>query len=347
MSPPQSTQVLTTTPPTEGGIAEYSAALYDSLDVELLGDGDVWKTESLRSIWPLAHAVRGDYLHVQHEWLMYGSPVHNLIPLTALLANRIKGGTNVITLHTVLPTDAIDEAFLERFGAGGLPVPVVKTVVFVLTQLLCLLADRVIVHTPEAAAYLDDSHVGHSTTVIPHGLDKQEPTYPEPPFTIRYVGLVNAAKGVDVILDALERTDVECDIVGRVQDPQFRNVSRITDTYLSAEAYQQQIRTADILVLPYLKGEYFAASGVLADAMAHGTAVIVSDIPQLTSVVTDGETGLVVPRDDPQALAEAIDRAVEQPGIVRETAEQLHEIAAARDWTQVRAETQEVYDELA
>lgn len=347
MSKTDPVQVLTTTPPTEGGIAEYSAALYESLEVEFLGDGDSWTQGSLKSIRTLARDLRGDRLHVQHEWLMYGSPVHNLIPLAALVVNRLKGGGNIVTLHTVLPIDAIDKAFLTRFGSKGLPTPLAKGVVFVLTQLLCLLADRLIVHTPEAAAYLEETHDAQAITVIPHGLDKQDPAFPEPPMTIRYVGLINEAKGVDVLLDAIESVDTDVDIIGRVQDSQFEGDSAIENTYLSAEAYQEKIRTADVLVLPYLKGEYFAASGVLADAMAHGTGVIVSDIPQLTTVVEDGETGFVVPRNDASALADAIERATMEPELVRQMAKQIHEVAASRDWERVRTLTQEVYDDLA
>ena len=44
----------------------------------------------------------------------------------------------------------------------------------------------------------------------------------------------------------------------------------------------------------------------LLEAMAAGLPVVVTDVEAILEWVTDGENGLVVPRKDPAALAEAI-----------------------------------------
>jgi glycosyltransferase involved in cell wall biosynthesis len=49
---------------------------------------------------------------------------------------------------------------------------------------------------------------------------------------------------------------------------------------------------------------------VALEAMNAGVPVVASDVDGLAEVVTDGETGLLVPPDDPRRLAEAIARVL-------------------------------------
>lgn len=66
----------------------------------------------------------------------------------------------------------------------------------------------------------------------------------------------------------------------------------------------------DVAVIPStLESESFGVSAV--EAQACGTAVIISDIPGLKE--TAGKTGIVVPRMNPEAIAEAIVKLYENP----------------------------------
>ena len=62
-------------------------------------------------------------------------------------------------------------------------------------------------------------------------------------------------------------------------------------------------RVADLLVFPATV-PHFAVPVV--EAAAAGRAVIASDYPAMRELVSDGETGLLVPAGDPHALASAI-----------------------------------------
>ena len=66
---------------------------------------------------------------------------------------------------------------------------------------------------------------------------------------------------------------------------------------------QDAVEKAAVVVVPSL-GEGFGM--VALEAMERGRAVVASDVGGLSEIVVDGETGLVVPAGDAEALAEAI-----------------------------------------
>lgn len=60
-------------------------------------------------------------------------------------------------------------------------------------------------------------------------------------------------------------------------------------------------------------GTWCAGSTTVMQAQAMGKAVIVTHLPGIAEYVRDGETGYLVPGNDPEALAEAIDRLWQDP----------------------------------
>lgn len=70
---------------------------------------------------------------------------------------------------------------------------------------------------------------------------------------------------------------------------------------------------ADVYCSPALGGESFGI--VLLEAMAAGAAVVASDIPGYDETVDRGRTGLLVPRNDPPALAAALLRLLGDGGL--------------------------------
>jgi glycosyltransferase involved in cell wall biosynthesis len=83
-----------------------------------------------------------------------------------------------------------------------------------------------------------------------------------------------------------------------------------------------------------------------AEAMACGTPVVAAAAGALPEVVRRGGGGVLVPRDDPQALAKAIASLLEQPAARQELgARGRLGIAQAYAWPTVAAATAEVYAE--
>lgn len=85
-------------------------------------------------------------------------------------------------------------------------------------------------------------------------------------------------------------------------------------------AYQSH----DILVFPSIWDEPFAA--VPVEAMSSGLAIVATPAGGTPEAITDGETGLIVPPDDPARLADALERLITD-GDLRV---QLGQLAAAR-----------------
>jgi len=100
--------------------------------------------------------------------------------------------------------------------------------------------------------------------------------------------------------------------------------------------------SSDIFVLPSL----FEPFGiVLLEAMASGVPVVASRIGGIAEVVQDGETGLLVPPGNSQALAEALGRLISDPSLRSRMGEAGRLRAAAYSWDILLPRILKVYEE--
>ena len=91
---------------------------------------------------------------------------------------------------------------------------------------------------------------------------------------------------------------------------------------------ERWLRGADLFTLPS-RGEGFGSAVVEAEMT--GLPVVVAELPGITEdVMVPGTTGLVVPQDDAQALAEAL------TALLRDSAQRQAMGAAAAAWTRDR-----------
>jgi glycosyltransferase involved in cell wall biosynthesis len=133
-------------------------------------------------------------------------------------------------------------------------------------------------------------------------------------------GRLQAYKGIPVLIEAAARLrsappEFKIVIAGRGDD-MTANRARIAELGLEDRIiFLEQFideplvdalhRHARVIVLPYLEA---SQSGPATTACAYGKPLIASRVGALPDVVRDGETGLLVPPGDPDALAEALDR---------------------------------------
>ncbi len=138
------------------------------------------------------------------------------------------------------------------------------------------------------------------------------------PRVLLFFGYVRRYKGLDVLLDALARLPTELGvqlvIAGEFYDPEraYRDqihALKIEDRvilrseYLPNDMVSRYFSAADAVVLPYRSA---TQSGIAQIAYQFGTPVIATDVGGLHEVVLDDHTGLIVPPENPSALAEAI-----------------------------------------
>ena len=77
----------------------------------------------------------------------------------------------------------------------------------------------------------------------------------------------------------------------------------------------EYLAACDVLVSPHGRqvdgGEFFGSPTKLYEYMAAGRPIVASGVGQIAEALTDGQTALLVPPDDPQALVDAILRLVD------------------------------------
>jgi starch synthase len=84
------------------------------------------------------------------------------------------------------------------------------------------------------------------------------------------------------------------------------------------------------------------------EAMACGTAVVASNVGGIPEVVGDGETGLLVPPDDHEALAAALNSLLRDPDQAGAMGRLGRERAIAQfGWGAIAAQTAALYSDLA
>jgi glycosyltransferase involved in cell wall biosynthesis len=83
--------------------------------------------------------------------------------------------------------------------------------------------------------------------------------------------------------------------------------------FVSDLEFTRLVAEAALVVAPYRRSN--PASGVLVRAMVEGRAVVATRVPAALDCLEDGVSGLLVEPDDSQALAEALELAMRDPGL--------------------------------
>ena len=137
---------------------------------------------------------------------------------------------------------------------------------------------------------------------------------PENDFLL-YVGDLMPDKGIDVLLQAhaLLNNQMPLVLIGR---PVTGYLERIPPNVLHLgrwphSAIMQAWSRCTIALIPSICPD--ACPTVAMEAMIMGRPIIASRIGGLTDIIVDGQTGLLVPPGDPQALREAIQGLLDDP----------------------------------
>jgi glycosyltransferase involved in cell wall biosynthesis len=138
-----------------------------------------------------------------------------------------------------------------------------------------------------------------------------------------FFGLVRPYKGLDILLEsfrrlAAEAPDLRLMVAGEFYqrrgqfDPLLSELVRsgrlvLHDRFIPNEDVHLYFRAADLVVLPYRRA---TQSGVIPLAYQFGRGVVSTRVGGLGEMIAEGESGFLVPPDDPAALADAIRRGL-------------------------------------
>lgn len=157
--------------------------------------------------------------------------------------------------------------------------------------------------------------------------------WPQQAFIVGYVGRLHTMsmdKGVGTLVAALRRIEgTSLALVGGPDDmaEQLRTqwlasglpaANFLYAGQVAPEAVPLYLSAFDVCAMPFPFTEHFAyhASPIkLFEYMAAGRAIVASDLPAVADVVRDGETALLVPPGDVDALAAAITRLRDDPAL--------------------------------
>ncbi len=225
----------------------------------------------------------------------------------------------------------------------------------------CRSASAIIAVTLELGDWMIDRGVDATKiSVIGNGADPDHFIPERDGGTERYAvffGALAVWQGVDTMLRAAESPtwpeDVELWVAGDgVERPQVASASETLDTirYLGTVPYDRMPGIVNrALVSLIVKNDLGdrSATGLsplkLYESMAAGIPVIVSDLPGLREVVHRCGCGLIVPVDDPEALALAVAEIARNPETARLMGERAREAAVSTySWKSAACRTHEV-----
>ena len=110
-----------------------------------------------------------------------------------------------------------------------------------------------------------------------------------------------------------------------------------------------EIAGAGVAVLPLpdnLMARYFTSPLKLFDYMAAGAPIVASDLPTVREVLADGDTALLVPPEDPAAMAAAIRRLLVNPGLADRLRRTAFDQVRAYTWDARAARIMEALERL-
>jgi glycosyltransferase involved in cell wall biosynthesis len=262
-----------------------------------------------------------DVVCLQHEYGIYGGSAGSHI---LALLHKLKMPV-VTTLHTVLRDPSLNQR--------------------VVLEEIARLSDRLVVMSEQSAQCLREVYAvpNDKIDIIPHGVPDfqfMDPNYFKDRFgtegksVLLTFGLLSPNKGIENVIRALPailaRHPNVVYIVSGATHPQIRRrdgeryrdglrtlaeqlgVSSqliFNNRFVSAEELVELVSTADIYITPYRQAAQ-AVSGTLAIALGAGKAVVSTPYWHAKELLAE-ERGVIVPFENPDAIAEAVLRLLE------------------------------------
>jgi glycosyltransferase involved in cell wall biosynthesis len=365
--------ILSTYPPTQCGIATFSASLTAALSagtpslsvgIVRVGQAADPSPPDPQVVFELTEDVvsggraaaealnKFDIAIIQHEYGIYSGPDGDQV-LDVLEALRVP---ILLVVHTVLSEPTAHQRFV--------------------LEMLTQSADAVVTMSESGRRrLLDDYRVEPSKIMlIPHGAPvADEPAHVTVPGrrpTVLTWGLLGPGKGIEWGIDALSamglmRPRPRYLIAGQTHPKvlarqgesyreslkhraQERGVGHLVEFepgFVTPARLRELLREADVVLLPYDSHEQIT-SGVLTEAMASMVPVVSTAFPHAVELLSDGRGGTLVPHQEPDAIAAALTRIIVEPGVAAAMSAHNASLTRQMSWPVVAGRYRQLLDTL-
>ena len=300
--------------------------------------------------------VEVDVVLLQHEFGIFGGPDGEyVLSFAEEVAQPL-----VVTLHTVLSRPSADQ--------------------FAVLSELCERAELVIVMTETARRLLVTcgACAESKIRVVPHGAPSRLIAGARPlasgaqqrpeRFLLSTFGLISPGKGIETALEALpsiiERHPETAYVIAgrthpdiarregeryrvmlerRVRELGLESHVVFDDRFLSTEGLARLLASTDVFLTPYRSREQIA-SGALTFALASGCPVVSTPYWYAQDMLASG-AGVLVPFDDPAALADAVCRYADDPEELSAARAESRRVGSSLAWPSVARVTAAVLEE--
>jgi len=176
--------------------------------------------------------------------------------------------------------------------------------------------------------------------------------------SVLFLGRINEIKGVDVLIRACARLPaVKLQIAGYGPTATAAKalaaelaVETVFHGQVASARKSELLDEAQVLVVPsriLANGTTEGLPVALLEGMGRGIPVVASAVGGIPDLIRDGDNGLLVPPDNPEALAKAIASVLSDPAAARERAVVARKTARRYAWSCLGPQHREVIEHAA
>jgi len=328
---------------------------------------DRWNWASWRHVLQTARRMGAEVVHIQYQTAAYGMhPAVNLLPLRLRLLSLRP--CVVVTFHDLRAPYLFPKAGPVRVWVN---------------RLLAQWSDAAVATNVEDYQQLKAAALGADIELIPIGsnirpvspqdYDRQQWRHSlgvaDGETLLCYFGFLNASKGGETLFRALSvllRRGLSVKLLmigGQVGDSDLTNRTYlervkalgqelgVTDRvlwtgYMPPERVSASFWAADVCVLPYKDGVSYRR-GTLMAALAHGMPIVSTEPRVPMDTLVDGQNILLVPADDPDAAADAVEKLIAETPLRARLAQGALALAQSFTWEHIATQTEQLYERLS
>ncbi|NRG30019.1 glycosyltransferase family 4 protein [Bacillus circulans] len=178
---------------------------------------------------------------------------------------------------------------------------------------------------------------------------------------ILFFGQIKEVKGLDILINSIPEVEkhvqnIKLLVAGRPWKDSFTKYmdaieqANILDKtilhirYIENNEVDYYFNYADIVVLPYKK---IYQSGVLLNALSYKKSVVVSDLPAMKEMITDGENGFIFKSEDEMDLAHTLIKALKNDENLKIIGQNgYNKVLINNDWHKIAKKTAQLYQHI-